>query len=555
MTASVYCFVSGGSVHCLPVGAFTEESPKLDNYVSKDALNLKNKGLLYTLNNPLLTELDQSKLHSYSFNESSSEDDDSLNNDNDVLDKEVSDNSISNHVSASEIEATQEFSHGGKSQDIKTKVVHDDKNYSNVDDDANISAILDNYCTHSLYLPDYTVNLPDNLNGNYCQIKLLLAKVFSKTWLNKDDIEISQLTGGITNMLLKCHYKPTGTIVLMRVYGSGTNLIIDRHREFILHLLLNSMDLAPPVYARFNNGLIYGFLEGRSLEPSELKHENLYPLIAQQLGNWHSKVGISSVKNGVTKLRQYADQDPKKDLGKLVNGNENSSGVNKKQKVEGRLIADIWELIEYWIDVVPISDGLIQSFQENSNSKQSFDKSNIKSAVLSEFKWLKQTLTSHIHSPSVSSHCDLLSGNIIIPNDDLINKEITQLPDVNENPIKFIDYEYMLPAPRAFDIANHLAEWQGFECDRLAIPSPVKENPTVIRWVKSYVNDFNSSSEKVESLIDEIACYFGMPGFYWGIWAMIQSEISNIDFDYSNYGKMRLQEYWDWKINFTTNIN
>ena len=29
----------------------------------------------------------------------------------------------------------------------------------------------------------------------------------------------------------------------------------------------------------------------------------------------------------------------------------------------------------------------------------------------------------------------------------------------------------MLPAPRAFDIANHLAEWQGFNCDRSAIPN------------------------------------------------------------------------------------
>ena len=52
--------------------------------------------------------------------------------------------------------------------------------------------------------------------------------------------------------------------VLIRVYGHGTNLIIDRHREFISHLILNSIGLAPPVFARFKNGLVYGYLDGRS---------------------------------------------------------------------------------------------------------------------------------------------------------------------------------------------------------------------------------------------------------------------------------------------------
>ena len=29
---------------------------------------------------------------------------------------------------------------------------------------------------------------------------------------------------------------------------------------------------------------------------------------------------------------------------------------------------------------------------------------------------------------------------------------------------------------------------------------------------------------------------------------MIQSELSNIDFNYLNYGKLRLEEYWQWKM-------
>ena len=39
----------------------------------------------------------------------------------------------------------------------------------------------------------------------------------------------------------------------------------------------------------------------------------------------------------------------------------------------------------------------------------------------------------------------------------------------------------------------------------------------------------------------------GVPGFYWGIWALIQAQISLIDFDYAGYAEIRLGEYWGWK--------
>ena len=73
----------------------------------------------------------------------------------------------------------------------------------------------------------------------------------------------------------------------------------------------------------------------------------------------------------------------------------------------------------------------------------------------------------------------------------------------------------------------------------------------MINWCKSYLNNINASSEEIGALIDEIACYYGMPGFYWGIWAMIQSELSTIDFNYAEYSELRLEEYWQWKRNFT----
>ena len=68
-----------------------------------------------------------------------------------------------------------------------------------------------------------------------------------------------------------------------------------------------------------------------------------------------------------------------------------------------------------------------------------------------------------------------------------------------------------------------------------------------MKWCESYLNSTKSDPKEIEILINEVSMFYGLPGFYWGIWAMIQSELSNIEFDYAKYGKLRLGEYWDWK--------
>ena len=106
-----------------------------------------------------------------------------------------------------------------------------------------------------------------------------------------------------------------------------------------------------------------------------------------------------------------------------------------------------------------------------------------------------------------------------------------------------------MPGPRAFDISNHFQEWQGFACDKSLIPKPVRTNQLLRKWCTSYLQKEGSEVTEVmiDDLIDEISLYYGMPGFYWGIWAGIQSTISLIDFDYGGYSGKRLVEYWNWK--------
>jgi ethanolamine kinase len=64
-------------------------------------------------------------------------------------------------------------------------------------------------------------------------------------------------------------------------------------------------------------------------------------------------------------------------------------------------------------------------------------------------------------SPVVFSHCDLLSGNILILQKEGFDAES---PDLDGR-LTVIDFEYGAYAPRGFDFGNHFNEYAGFECD------------------------------------------------------------------------------------------
>jgi ethanolamine kinase len=119
--------------------------------------------------------------------------------------------------------------------------------------------------------------------------------------------------------------------------------------------------------------------------------------------------------------------------------------------------------------------------------------------------------------------------------------------------VSFIDYEYATPSPAAFDIANHFAEWGGFDCEHALLPSRSQRLDFIQEYVRSYFSHLGDGKStidehaEVKQLFDEVDIYRGIPGFYWGIWALIQAKISQIDFDYASYAEIRLGEYWAWR--------
>ncbi|KAG5368375.1 putative ethanolamine kinase A [Yarrowia sp. C11] len=410
--------------------------------------------------------------------------------------------------------------------------------------------------TPTHHVSEDTVNPRD-----FVDVRRIIHKIFPQCVSSANDprVEIAQLKGGITNMLLLVSYPNPSKgnerdHVLVRAYGNGTSTIIDRDRELATHLHLHSHGLAPTLFARLSNALIYEYIPGKAVEYTDLSRPEIMSGVASRLAEWHQKLDKTKIESEMTRLKAL-----------------DKAG---QQSTSSR---DIYELLEEWINVLP---------RETEAQKKRVQD------VTAELKWIKQTISDQ-GGPIVVGHCDLLSGNIIVP-EKWTPAELKEQSKSHGKPLtgsqaaftegknihvksekstdlkkpaadgfapstltSFIDYEYSIPTPRAFDLANHFMEWQGFDCVVELIPEPSVSNPVMRTWAAQYLQSLayfadqtqpsSVSEAAVDSLITEIATWWGMPGFYWGIWAIIQATISEIDFDYAEYAEKRLSEYYKWK--------
>lgn len=86
-------------------------------------------------------------------------------------------------------------------------------------------------------------------------------------------------TDGITNKLLGCYVGAVmQDVVLVRIYGNKTELLVDRENEVKSFRVLYAHRCAPHLYCTFNNGLCYEFLQGTALEPEDIRSQPIFRL-------------------------------------------------------------------------------------------------------------------------------------------------------------------------------------------------------------------------------------------------------------------------------------
>ncbi|KAI0872337.1 kinase-like protein [Hypoxylon argillaceum] len=379
----------------------------------------------------------------------------------------------------------------------------------------------------------------DSANDDSSARRLILS--LRPEWSSPDsNIEFIRFTDGITNTLLKAINRKPGLsqeqidseAILLRAYGHGTDVIIDRLRETQNHELLMKNGLAPTLLARFNNGMMYRFIRGQACHPADLRKPSIYLAVARRIAQWHATVPClpesSTGSNGVK------------------NGSHDSS---LDSVAPGKPVPNAWTVMQKWIRALPTKT-------EAQRARQS--------ELQKELSWLVEKLSQRPglgKNGLVFAHCDLLSGNVIIepkgPGTNGAGDGHEGCQGLEQQPpsVNFIDYEYATPSPAAFDLANHFAEWGGFECDYSVLPTRAQR----AEFIRAYIHTYFSLVEKPEGnkdvdeeheaqkLMAEVDMFRGAPGFYWGIWALIQATISQIDFDYAQYAEVRLGEYWAWR--------
>lgn len=384
----------------------------------------------------------------------------------------------------------------------------------------------------------------DNKDSHNSALSLILT--LRPEWKDSQDtIDFVRFTDGITNTLLMAVNKRPGLsqaeveedAILLRAYGKGTDVLIDREKETRSHSLLARHGLAPSLYARFENGLLYKFIRGSVCAPADLRRPEVWRGVAQRLGEWHATLPISSISSKCPAPSQ------------LTPTNNRASVAAMAALTPGKPVPNVWTTMQKWIEALPAS-----------TTAQSTRRDELMTELESLTKMLGDTPGVGGSNPFVFAHCDLLSGNVIIepsPSSAAQSRRSSASAGSEEPEtaacVSFIDYEYATPAPASFDIANHFAEWGGFECDYSAMPTRKVRRAFLREYLYSCSAHQNRTYQEseLEELFEQVDRFRGVPGFYWGIWALVQAQISLIDFDYANYAEVRLGEYWAWKKTVT----
>ncbi|MED6179868.1 hypothetical protein PIB30_004923 [Stylosanthes scabra] len=310
-----------------------------------------------------------------------------------------------------------------------------------------------------------------------------LCKDMFKEWSNLDDscFLVERISGGITNLLLKVSVKEENRVdvsIAIRLFGLNTDNIIDRQRELQAIKYISAAGFGAKWLGVFGNGMVQSFINAYTLTPSDMREPKQAAKIAKQLQRFH------------------------------------------QLEIPGSKEPQLWnEIIKFFeqASVLGFDDIKKQKTYETISFAEVHD----------EIVELKE-LTERLNSPVVYAHNDLLSGNVMINNE--------------QDKVYLIDYEYASYNYRGYDIGNHFAEYAGFDCDYTFYPNR-NEQYHFFRHYLQPERPNEVSREDLEALYVEANAYALASHIFWALWALIQAKVSPIDFDYLGYFFLRYKEY------------
>ena len=370
----------------------------------------------------------------------------------------------------------------------------------------------------------------------HADLKSSVKEVIKDWKYNDGEVIIRSLSGGITNLLFTLTPKTEALrTVIVRLYGEGTSLFVDRDVENIVFATLSERGIGPKFYGTFRNGRVEGFCEAKTLKPEEISDRDVFPKTSTAIAQLHSQT--------ITEINQNAM---------------------------------LWTKLENFFD---LAEKYMATSTENTSDLTTAEQSSNLASMREQGKWLKKNmdsiekkinadlLTANTRSKKlrlrgakfgfdvVLCHNDLLAGNILLSNNEnlqaptRLNKIATQYSveektcgtssgddldfgssqtrspitdtdrvraehlctseedeNVDTDGITLIDFEYAANNYRAWDIANHFNEFAGFDFN-IQKDYPTKERR--LEFLKYYVKGYyrhgcSSSREHLTDVVGDV---------------------------------------------------
>ncbi|KID82228.1 ethanolamine kinase [Metarhizium guizhouense ARSEF 977] len=171
------------------------------------------------------------------------------------------------------------------------------------------------------------------------ELALRLLRAIGHEW-NDNQIRIVPVTGGINNTLIKLVHKRNDLAgegihegpILLKAYGVGTDILIDREPETENHELLMRFNLAPQLLARFDNGMLYNFIKGRPARPEDLRKPAVYLAVAGLIAEWHARIPCFASPRVVA----------------------HDAGGSATESKQTKPSTSLWAVLQKWIAALPV---------------------------------------------------------------------------------------------------------------------------------------------------------------------------------------------------------
>ncbi|XP_077239257.1 putative choline kinase 2 [Tasmannia lanceolata] len=309
----------------------------------------------------------------------------------------------------------------------------------------------------------------------------------ASNWTDVEDskaLEVIQLKGAMTNEVYQINWQTERGMnprkVLVRIYGEGVEVFFDRDDEIRTFECMSKHGQGPRLLGRFPNGRVEEFIHARTLSAPDLRDPEISALIA-------------------TKLKEFHDLD-----------------------MPGPKNVFLWKRLRNWLSTAKrfCSPEEILEFRLN--------------VMEDEITTLENELSKENNLIGFC-HNDLQYGNIMI--------------DEETRSITIIDYEYASFNPVAFDLANHFCEMSAdyhSETPHILDFNKYPGSDERERFIRMYLGFSGEKTNKfeVEQLVQEVEKYSLASHLVWGLWGIISEHVNDIDFDYMEYARQRIQQYW-----------